>query len=53
MAAPVLSLSAVAFAWPDGTPVFDGLDLAVGPGRSGLVGVNGIRQVDPAPADRR
>ena len=29
------------FAWPDGTPVFDGLTFAVGPGRSGLVGRNG------------
>jgi ATPase subunit of ABC transporter with duplicated ATPase domains len=29
------------FAWPDGTVVFDGLDLAVGPGRHGLVGRNG------------
>ncbi|GEP33243.1 hypothetical protein NSZ01_10110 [Nocardioides szechwanensis] len=37
----VTSLSSVGFAWPDGTPVFDGLDLLVGPGRSGLVGVNG------------
>jgi ATPase subunit of ABC transporter with duplicated ATPase domains len=37
----VISLSSVGFAWPDGTPVFDGLDLLVGPGRSSLVGVNG------------
>ena len=29
------------FAWPDGTVVFDGLELAVGPGRHGLVGRNG------------
>ncbi len=29
------------FAWPDGTVVFDRLDLAVGPGRHGLVGRNG------------
>lgn len=37
----VVTLSSVAFVWPDGTPVLDGLDLLVGPGRSGLVGVNG------------
>jgi len=36
-----LSVTSLAFAWPDGTPVFDGLDLAFGPGRTGLVGVNG------------
>ncbi|MCZ9339143.1 ATP-binding cassette domain-containing protein, partial [Streptomyces sp. TRM76130] len=29
------------FAWPDGTPVFQDLDVAFGPGRTGLVGVNG------------
>ena len=38
---PVISLSGVTFAWPDGTPVVDGLDLVVPPGRSALVGVNG------------
>jgi ATPase subunit of ABC transporter with duplicated ATPase domains len=37
----VLTCSSLGFAWPDGTPVLDGLDLLVGPGRSGLVGVNG------------
>ena len=37
----VISLSGVAFAWPDGTPVLGGLDLLVPPGRSALVGVNG------------
>ncbi|WP_165988790.1 ABC-F family ATP-binding cassette domain-containing protein [Streptomyces sp. YIM 98790] len=31
----------LSFAWPDGTPVLDGLDLAVGPGRTGLIGANG------------
>jgi ATPase subunit of ABC transporter with duplicated ATPase domains len=36
-----ISLSSVGFAWPDGTPAFTGLDLLVGPGRSGLVGTNG------------
>ncbi|NNN29469.1 ABC-F family ATP-binding cassette domain-containing protein [Streptomyces sp. S3(2020)] len=29
------------FTWPDGTPVFEDLDIAIGPGRTGLVGVNG------------
>ena len=37
----VIAASGLGFAWPDGTPVLDGLDLLVGPGRSGLVGVNG------------
>ena len=37
----VITASGLGFAWPDGTPVLDGLDLLVGPGRSGLVGVNG------------
>ncbi|MGO4461339.1 ABC-F family ATP-binding cassette domain-containing protein [Streptomyces sp. M-16] len=36
-----LSCSALSFDWPDGTPVFDGFQLAVGPGRTGLVGLNG------------
>src|SRR3954454_6765189 len=34
-------LSDVLFAWPDGTVVFDGLSIAVGAGRSGLIGLNG------------
>jgi ATPase subunit of ABC transporter with duplicated ATPase domains len=38
---PVIAASGLGFAWPDGTPVLDGLDLLVGPGRSALVGVNG------------
>ncbi|MFF8898408.1 ABC-F family ATP-binding cassette domain-containing protein [Streptomyces lydicus] len=29
------------FDWPDGTPVLDGFHLAVGPGRTGLIGING------------
>jgi len=31
----------LAFAWPDGTPVFAGLGFALGPGRTGLVAPNG------------
>ncbi|TDB84533.1 ABC-F family ATP-binding cassette domain-containing protein [Actinomadura sp. KC216] len=33
--------SDLSFAWPDGTPVLDGLDIAFGTGRTGLIGVNG------------
>ncbi|MEU2680930.1 ATP-binding cassette domain-containing protein [Streptomyces sp. NPDC007107] len=33
--------SSLSFAWPDGSEVFDGLHLAVGPGRTGLIGLNG------------
>ncbi|MFD3488866.1 ABC-F family ATP-binding cassette domain-containing protein [Streptomyces sp. NPDC058665] len=40
-ASPQITCSALSFAWPDGSVVFDDLDLAVGPGRTGLVGVNG------------
>ncbi|MDT0344332.1 ABC-F family ATP-binding cassette domain-containing protein [Streptomyces litchfieldiae] len=29
------------FAWPDGTSLFKGLELAIGPGRTGLIGLNG------------
>jgi ATPase subunit of ABC transporter with duplicated ATPase domains len=36
-----LTCTSLAFAWPDGTPVFDDLQIAFGPGRTGLVGVNG------------
>ncbi|PXX57791.1 ATPase subunit of ABC transporter with duplicated ATPase domains [Nocardia tenerifensis] len=36
-----LSFSDLTFAWPDGTPVFDGLDGGLGPGHIGLVGSNG------------
>ncbi|MBL1076721.1 ABC-F family ATP-binding cassette domain-containing protein [Nocardia sp. 2] len=36
-----VSLSDLTFAWPDGTPVFDGLDAILGPGHLGLVGSNG------------
>jgi ATPase subunit of ABC transporter with duplicated ATPase domains len=36
-----ITCSSLSFAWPDGTSVFEGLDVAFGPGRTGLVGVNG------------
>jgi len=38
---PSVVASDVGFAWPDGGDVFDGLDLAAGVGRTGLVGANG------------
>jgi ATPase subunit of ABC transporter with duplicated ATPase domains len=40
-APPSFVCSRLTFAWPDGTPVFDGLQWAAGPGRIGLVGRNG------------
>ncbi|MGQ4597777.1 ATP-binding cassette domain-containing protein [Nocardia sp. R6R-6] len=36
-----LALSDLTFSWPDGTPVFAGLDAVLGPGHLGLVGGNG------------
>ncbi|WP_217167364.1 ABC-F family ATP-binding cassette domain-containing protein [Streptomyces sp. AC512_CC834] len=36
-----LTCTSLSFAWPDGTAVFEGLDTAFAPGRTGLVGVNG------------
>ncbi|WP_405775004.1 ABC-F family ATP-binding cassette domain-containing protein [Streptomyces sp. NBC_00859] len=36
-----VSCTALSFSWPDGTPVLDGFQLAVGPGRTGLIGTNG------------
>ncbi|MGW0546222.1 ABC-F family ATP-binding cassette domain-containing protein [Streptomyces altiplanensis] len=36
-----LTCSALSFGWPDGSPVFDDFQLAVGPGRTGLIGLNG------------
>lgn len=36
-----ITVTSLAFTWPDGSPVFEGLDVAFGPGRTGLVGVNG------------
>jgi ATPase subunit of ABC transporter with duplicated ATPase domains len=37
----VLSFARAGLTWPDGSVAFDGLDLLVSPGRSGLVGANG------------
>ena len=31
----------LSFGWPDGTPVFDGLQWTAAPGRTGLIGLNG------------
>ncbi|MER6080080.1 ABC-F family ATP-binding cassette domain-containing protein [Streptomyces sp. NPDC001833] len=36
-----VTVTSLSFSWPDGSPVFDGLDISFGPGRTGLVGVNG------------
>lgn len=36
-----ITCTSLTFAWPDGTAVFDDLQIAFGPGRTGLVGVNG------------
>ncbi|WP_306316591.1 MULTISPECIES: ABC-F family ATP-binding cassette domain-containing protein [unclassified Streptomyces] len=36
-----VACTALDFAWPDGTVVFDGLQVSFGPGRTGLIGVNG------------
>lgn len=36
-----ITCTALSFGWPDGTSVFDGFQLAVGPGRTGLIGLNG------------
>ncbi|MFP3986762.1 ABC-F family ATP-binding cassette domain-containing protein [Streptomyces sp. E11-3] len=38
---PSITCTSLDFAWPDGTKVFDGLQVAFGPGRTGLIGVNG------------
>ncbi|MGK5638837.1 ABC-F family ATP-binding cassette domain-containing protein [Streptomyces sp. URMC 126] len=41
-AAPAsIACTSLDYVWPDGTTVFDGLQVSFGPGRSGLVGVNG------------
>ncbi|WP_217207932.1 ABC-F family ATP-binding cassette domain-containing protein [Streptomyces sp. AC550_RSS872] len=36
-----ITCTSLYFTWPDGTPVFEGLDVSFGPGRTGLVGING------------
>ncbi|MFH7596323.1 ABC-F family ATP-binding cassette domain-containing protein [Streptomyces racemochromogenes] len=36
-----VTCSDLSFDWPDGTPVFEGFHWAVGPGRTGLIGLNG------------
>ncbi|MFC8124348.1 ABC-F family ATP-binding cassette domain-containing protein [Streptomyces sp. NPDC057302] len=36
-----ITCASLDFTWPDGTGVFDGLQVAFGPGRTGLIGVNG------------
>ncbi|MEU1211512.1 ABC-F family ATP-binding cassette domain-containing protein [Streptomyces sp. NPDC005791] len=38
---PHVLCSSLSFAWPDGSEAFDGFHLAVGPGRTGLIGLNG------------
>ncbi|WP_438302833.1 ABC-F family ATP-binding cassette domain-containing protein [Streptomyces sp. HUAS TT11] len=38
---PSLTCTSLSFSWPDGTSVFDYLQIAFGGGRTGLVGVNG------------
>ncbi|WP_329199745.1 MULTISPECIES: ABC-F family ATP-binding cassette domain-containing protein [unclassified Streptomyces] len=41
LAPTFVTCSALSFDWPDGTPVLDDFHLAVGPGRTGLIGLNG------------
>ncbi|MEE1754050.1 ABC-F family ATP-binding cassette domain-containing protein [Streptomyces sp. SP18CS02] len=36
-----ITCTSLSFSWPDGTEVLDGFQLAVGPGRTGLIGLNG------------
>ena len=38
---PSVTCSDLSLRWPDGTTVFDGLNLSIGRGRTGLVGTNG------------
>jgi ATPase subunit of ABC transporter with duplicated ATPase domains len=38
---PSITCTSLSFSWPDGTSVFDDLQVAFGAGRTGLVGVNG------------
>lgn len=39
---PSIRLSDVDFAWPDGNPVFEGLDVVFSSGTTGIVGSNGV-----------
>lgn len=39
--APSVTAASLSFAWPDGTPVLEELDVSFTAGRTGLVGVNG------------
>jgi ATPase subunit of ABC transporter with duplicated ATPase domains len=41
MPPPAVVCSGLTFAWPDGTTVFTDFSLAIGPGRTGLIGLNG------------
>ncbi|GAA4757699.1 ATP-binding cassette domain-containing protein [Gordonia alkaliphila] len=41
MSSSALTAVGLHFAWPDGAPVLDGVDLALGPGLTALVGDNG------------
>ena len=36
-----ITCSDLSFSWPDGTSVLSGLNLSIGPGRTGLIGANG------------
>jgi ATPase subunit of ABC transporter with duplicated ATPase domains len=38
---PAIVCTDLSFAWPDGTVALDGLHLAIGAGRTGLIGANG------------
>ncbi|NSC24785.1 ABC-F family ATP-binding cassette domain-containing protein [Streptomyces albus subsp. chlorinus] len=38
---PALGCTRLSYSWADGTPVLTDLDLAFGPGRTGLIGLNG------------
>ena len=38
---PSITVTSLSFGWPDGTAVFDDLQIAFASGRTGLVGVNG------------
>ncbi len=40
-AATHITCTSLTFAWPDGTGVLEDFQLAVGPGRTGLIGLNG------------